>query len=114
MSRNKEAKNYITRHNKTNTHHIIGKCCKRWAYVNDVRNKITILISQHRWLNALFNTRQSPIEQLAYLRELYETVLSDTAKQLFDELISLKEREFYDNGLVKKWALKHKNKKNEH
>jgi hypothetical protein len=44
---------------------------------------------------------QSPHEQLEYLRKMYNTVLSDTAKQLFDELLSLDKKSFYKSELIK-------------
>ena len=70
--------------------------------VEDTRNKIAMLISQHRGLNALFWDNQCPQEQLEFLRDLYDSVLSDTAKSIYDELLSLDKKEFYAKGLVKK------------
>ena len=87
---------------KYNTHHIIGRKNYRWAIVEDTRNKIAMLISQHRGLNSLFGENQCPHEQLECLRELYDSVLSDTAKNLFDELLELNRKDFYAKGLVKK------------
>ena len=69
--------------------------------------------TRHRWLNALFQCLQSPHEQLGYLKQMYDSVLSDTAKQLLEELLELKEWEFYAEWLVKKWALKSKYKDGE-
>jgi len=37
----------------------------------------------------------TPKEQLKELSHLYDSVLSDTAKQLFKELLSLNDKEFY-------------------
>lgn len=93
-----------------NLHHKIWQCNRQRANINDDRNKMIIDKSRHNWLNALFQCLQSPHEQLWYLRGMYDSVLSDTAKQLFDELLSLKEWDFYAEWLVKKWALKSKYK----
>jgi hypothetical protein len=43
----------------------------------------------------------SPKEQMMELRALYDTVLNDTAKKLFDELLSLDDSHFYLPKLVK-------------
>ena len=57
--------------------------------------------TRHNWLNALFQCLQSPHEQLWYLRDMYDSILSDTAKQIFDELLSLSNKDFYQDGLIK-------------
>jgi hypothetical protein len=88
------------------SHHIIGRSNNRRAKVEDKRNRIRIEHVRHMGLNSLFQCLQCPHEQLWYLREMYDSVLSDTAKELYDALLSLEEREFYDHWLVKKWALK--------
>lgn len=85
-----------------NLHHKIGQCNRGWANVEDNRNKMIIDRSRHEWLNSLFQCLQSPHEQLWYLREMYDSVLSNTAKQLFDELLSLNIQDFYAEWLVKK------------
>ena len=56
---------------------------------------------RHEWLNALFQTLQSPKEQLEYLRDIYDSVLSDTARKLFDDLLLLPREKFYQDGLIK-------------
>ena len=91
-----------------NRHHLIWKCNKKRANVDKENNIITIEKVRHDWLNSLFQCLQSPHEQLWYLREMYDSILSDCAKELFDALLSLKEWEFYEEDLVKKWALKSK------
>lgn len=95
-----------------NLHHKIWKCNRKRANINDERNKIVIRKVRHEWLNSLFQCLQSPHEQLEYLRDMYDSILSNTAKNLFDSLLSLNEYDFYAEWLVKKWALK-SNKKND-
>lgn len=84
-----------------NIHHKIWKCNRKWANVEDSRNKMTIERTRHDWLNSLFQCLQSPHEQLEYLRDMYDSILSDIAKQLFDELIGLNRKDFYSQWLVK-------------
>lgn len=84
-----------------NLHHKIGQCNSKRAYVNDDRNKMCIEKTRHNWLNQLFQCLQSPHEQLWYLRQMYDSVLSNTAKRLFDDLLALNTKSFYDKWLIK-------------
>jgi len=42
-----------------------------------------------------------PKDQLAYLKELFDPILSETSQQLFTDLLSQTDQEFYADGLVK-------------
>ena len=84
-----------------NLHHLIGVSNKKRANTWDERNKLIMDKKRHEWLNALFHALQSPKEQLEYLRDMYDTVLSNTAKQLFDDLLALDTKSFYDKWLTK-------------
>lgn len=94
-------------------HHIVWKCNHPRARVDNADNKLVMLKSKHVWLNALFQTLQSPYEQLLYLRhELYDKVLSDTAKQLFDSLLALGQEWMYKENMYKNKPLNRNNKNN--
>lgn len=88
------------RHNQ-DIHHIVWQCNKERCNVNDGDNKMIIRKTVHEWLNALFQHNQSPHEQLKQLRDMYEPVLSDTAKQIFDDLLELPREYFYKSKLIK-------------
>lgn len=50
----------------------------------------------------------TPKEQLLELRHLYDTVLNDTARKLFDELLALDDIDFYNRDVLKNKFLHHK------
>jgi len=56
---------------------------------------------RHRWLHSLFDTLNTPKDQLAFLKELFNPILSETSQQLFENLLSQTDQEFYADGLVK-------------
>jgi len=85
----------------TDTHHLIGQCNRSWANVNHEDNKMTIKKNVHHAINTLFMMNQSPLEQLKQLRDMYDPVLSDTAKAMFDDLLDLPRDYFYRKPLVK-------------
>lgn len=64
-------------------------------------NKIRINMNRHNALHALFWVLLTPKEQLMELKHLYDWVLSDTAKQLFNELISLNDKDFYTKNVLR-------------
>jgi len=72
-----------------------------WANVDQKDNKMLIKKNVHDALNTLFTMNQSPHEQLSQLRAMYDSVLSDTAKALFDDLLDLPREYFYKKHLVK-------------
>ena len=84
-----------------NLHHIIWQCNKSRAKTGDTRNHLIMDKKRHEWLNDLFHTLQSPHQQLEYLRTMYDTVLSDTAKDLFDDLLCLDLKSFYAKWLIR-------------
>lgn len=82
-------------------HHKIWQCNKSWAYVNDESNKMMIKKNIHNAINVLFQSHQSPHEQLQQLRGMYDSVLNPIAKQLFDDLLDLPKDIFYKKWIVK-------------
>lgn len=89
-----------------NTHHLIWQSLVGEYNVHIDENRVRMNMCRHNALHALFWVLLTPKEQLMELRQLYNTILSDTAKQLFDELLSL-----WDNIYIDK-AVKWKKKKN--
>lgn len=87
--------------NKYNIHHIVWQCNESRCNVDCKDNLVLFNKIKHDWLNRLFQTLQSPHEQLWYLRWLYNTVLSETAKNLYDELLSLDKKQFYKKRLLR-------------
>lgn len=90
-----------TERKEYDTHHKIWQCNRSWANVNNEDNKMIIKKNVHHALNTLFTMNQSPLEQLQQLRGMYDSVLSDTAKAIFDDLLELPREYFYKKGLVK-------------
>ena len=86
----------------TNTHHIIWKALRNEFNIDKKENKIIIQVSRHNALHSLFWCLLAPKEQLRELYYIYESVLSDTSKQLFEELINMDDYDFYLEWL-KKW-----------
>jgi len=85
----------------TDTHHKIWQCNRDWANVQHEDNKMAIKKNVHHAINTLFTMNQSPLEQLWQLRAMYDSVLSDTAKAIFDDLLDLPREYFYKKQLVK-------------
>ena len=89
------------RKDQTNVHHLIAKSYEDEYNVHEEENKIRMNMIRHNALHSLFWVLLSPKEQLLELRNLYDTILNDTSKQLFDELLSLEDKDFYLPKLVK-------------
>lgn len=85
----------------TDTHHKIGQMNRSRANVNHEDNKMAIKKNVHHAINTLFTMNQSPHEQLGQLRAMYDSVLSDVSKQIFDDLLDLPREYFYKKQLVK-------------
>lgn len=89
--------------NDKNLHHIIGQVNRDNFNVDLPINKIIVEVTKHNALNCLMNCSQDPKWQLRVMVEKRRgNVLSDTAKELLDELLSLPDTEFYLPDLVKK------------
>ena len=86
---------------QTNVHHLIARSYENEYNVHEEENKIRMNMVRHNALHSLFWVLLSPKEQMYELRALYDTVLNDTAKKLFDELLSLDDSHFYLPKLVK-------------
>ena len=65
------------------------------------RNITTMVHKQHVALHQLFRNLTTPKEQLLMIKELYNTVLSDHAKELFETLTNINDKDFYAHGIVK-------------
>lgn len=85
---------------KTNRHHLIWKSLADEYNVHVPENIIRMNVCRHDALHALFGVLLTPKEQLMELRSLYDSVLSNIAKQLFDELLSLDD-DIYINSVRK-------------
>ena len=89
------------RQSQTSRHHIIGKSLHQEFKVHLPENVLTMNKCRHNALHALFGMLLEPREQLRELKCLYDTILSDHAKELLDELLSLDKDEFYIKKIVK-------------
>lgn len=86
---------------ETNSHHIIWKSLANEYNVEMPENRIRLNTLRHDALHKLFGVLLTPREQLLEMRYIYESVLSTTAKQLFSELLALKDKDFYIEWMVK-------------
>jgi len=82
-------------------HHLIGQEYREYFNINDPRNIKYMKQFQHRALHTLMQNLNHPKDQLAYLKELFDPILSETSQQLFTDLLSQTDQEFYSDGLVK-------------
>jgi len=78
-----------------NVHHIISQCLKDEYKIDIQENKLQMNIHRHNALHVLFSCLHTPKEQLLEMYYLYESVLNDTAKELFKELLKLEDKDFY-------------------
>jgi hypothetical protein len=51
--------------------------------------------TEHRAIHTLMKNLNTPKDQIAYLKELFDPILSETSKQLFTDLLSQTDQEFY-------------------
>lgn len=86
---------------KYNKHHILGKSLVREYNVNIKENIHRMSVEKHNALHKLFWCLLTPKEQMREMYYIYESVLSNTAKELFDELVQLDDKDFYLSDLVK-------------
>lgn len=96
----------MRRERRENRHHLIGKSLKDEYNVHEDCNKIKMDEHRHNALHALFGLLLTPKEQLKELECLYDTILSNTAKTLFLELINMRDDQFYNPKLLKKKSFK--------
>lgn len=96
MAKRRE-KNYLTKH------HIVWKSNRSWANVEDDTNIFLLRVLEHQALNTLFKDKQCPHEQLEVMYEIWESSLSEYAKELIETLLSLPKERFYKSYLIKKW-----------
>lgn len=69
--------------------------------INDPRNIVKLERIRHDGIHLLFNTLRTPKEQLKFLLDMYGEVLSDTAYELLETMISISDKEFYSPWIVK-------------
>ena len=80
-----------------NKHHLIQKAEREFYNIHDPRNIKRMYIVQHNALHALFHNLTTPKDQLEKLRELFDPILSDQAREIYDILLQLPIKEFYDD-----------------
>lgn len=86
-----------------NRHHLLWVSNREQYNVHTPENIILMERHRHDALHALYGVLNTPKEQMKEARCLYDTILSDTAKQLFDQLLSLSDSDFYISSVLKKW-----------
>jgi len=87
--------------NPETIHHIIGRCNRVRAKVEEDTNKTILNLFEHQALNTLFKDKQCPHEQLEVMYKIWENVLSDYAKEMIETLLDLSENMFYKENLLK-------------
>lgn len=84
-------------------HHIIGRCNRKWANVEEKINKMILSEFKHRAFNSIFQQAQSPQEQLDVMYNQYwKKVLSPQVCAEIEQLLLMSREEFYNEGLIKK------------
>jgi len=92
-----ERKEYEKKKEKVfNRHHLLAQSKKDLYNVFDERNVIRMEMNQHNALHALFKTLLTPKEQLDFMQQLFEPVLSKKAFSLLSVLCNMEDRDFYD------------------
>ena len=84
-----------------NVHHIISQCMRNEYKIDVKENKLRMQVSRHNALHALFWCLHTPKEQIMEMYNIYESILWDTAKNLFNELMNLEDNEFYIQNVLK-------------
>ena len=90
------------RKNKLTRHHIIWKCNRSRAHIDDETNIHLLRLLDHQALNTLFKHNQCPHEQLQVMFEIREPVLSDRVRLDLQDILELDTKDFYKIELVKK------------
>lgn len=85
-----------------NEHHIVWRMNRVQYNTNEAINKIMMNERQHQALNRLVGDKQTPHEQLKFMLEIWEPVLSDTVREELYAILSLPRWAFYKEELVKK------------
>ena len=97
-----ERKEYEKKKEKVyNRHHIIAQSKKDLFNVFDPRNVIRMEERQHAALHGLFKWLLLPKDQIEFLQQLFEPVLSKKAFSLLSVLCNMEDKEFYEEWLVK-------------
>lgn len=94
-----------------NIHHLIWQSLSNEYNVHTDKNKLKMDIEKHNALHRLYGMLLTPKEQLKESYHIYESVLSSTAKALFQELIKLPDENFYISDVLK-WKKKQQALKN--
>lgn len=85
-----------------NNHHIIWKSLVNEYRIDMPENQLKMSVFRHEALHKLFWVLLTPREQLKEMYYIYESVLSDTSKAIFKELLSKPDEEFYIKWIVRK------------
>jgi len=88
-------------------HHLLGQEYREYFNINDPRNIKYMQQVKHRAIHTLMQNLNTPKDQLAYLKELFDPILSDVSQQLFTDLLSQTDQEFYADGIVKNNTIKY-------
>lgn len=88
-----------------NNHHLVQKLEKNKFNVSMKENIVRMNVCKHRALHALFLNLTTPKEQFKYMWELCKSILSDKAKEILEEFLSLDDHDFYIEWL-RKWKKK--------
>jgi len=92
----------MTKHRASeNIHHLVSQCLRSEYKVDIEENKLKMNIKRHDALHALFSCLHTPKEQTMEMYYIYESILSNAAKQLFKELLALEDKDFYINKLLR-------------
>lgn len=87
--------------NPETIHHIIGRCNRLRARVEEDTNKTILNLFEHQAFNTLFKENQCPQEQLRVMYKIRESTLSQYSKELIEMLLDLPENMFYKENLLK-------------
>lgn len=84
-------------------HHIIGRCNRKRANVEEKTNKMILSEFKHRSFNSIFEQSQSPQEQLDVMyNQFRKKTLSPQVCAEIEALLSMDKGDFYKKDLLKK------------
>lgn len=87
---------------RENRHHLLAQDLRDEYNVNVPENIVMMNVRRHEALHKLFWALHTPKEQILEMKHLYSSVLSNTAKQILNELLSLPDEQFYIKSVIKK------------
>lgn len=84
----------------TNVHHILNKCRRADFNVEDVRNKVRLLVCEHNELHHSFKN-MTPQEIILYMLNLARDIIRPDVLKKVEDCVRINPKEFYDDGLVR-------------